>query len=138
MNYNSDVFEEQFPLVKRFVHHLTNYRALHAAYVEYRIQSEFWTHTIAHILQATINWCMVFGSDTRNPTHWKKLLQTQLDALQARFRNGLNKEGIAETEWKKCWEEMTTFRNKYAAHRELDLNLPGSSSRPGSQDRFLL
>ena len=67
LNYNSDVFEEQFPLVKRFVHHLTNYRALHAAYVEYRIQSEFWTHTIAHILQATINWCMVFGSDTRNP-----------------------------------------------------------------------
>lgn len=125
LNYNSDVFEEEFPLVKRFVHHLTYYRTLHAAYVEHRIQSEFWTHTIdAHILQAIINWCKVFGSDTRNPTHWKKLSQAQFDELQARFRNGLNKEGIAQKEWQNCWEEMTTFRNKYAAHQELDLDSP--------------
>lgn len=126
MDYNPDVFLDQFPLIKRFVYHLIYYRALHAAYAENRIQSEFWTHTIdAHILQAAINWCMVFGSHGCNPTHWKKLSRTQSDELEASFRGGLTKSaGIGWTEWEKYWEEITGFRNNYAAHRALGFDSP--------------
>ena len=86
MGYNPDVFIEQFPLVKRFLYHLLYYRTLHEAYIRNQLQSEFWTHTIdAHLLQALINWCMVFGSDGCNPTHWKKLSLTQSHELQEGF-----------------------------------------------------
>lgn len=126
MDYNPDVFREQFPLIKRFVYHLIYYRALHAAYAESQIQSEFWTHTIdVHLLQALINWCMVFGSHGCNPTHWKKLSRTQSEELEASFRSGLTKSAdIDETKWNKYWKEMTAFRDKYAAHRELVYNSP--------------
>jgi hypothetical protein len=126
INYNPDVFREQFPLIKQFAYHLLYYRALHAAYAQSQVQSEFLTHTIdAHLLQATVYWCMVFGSDGCNPTHWKKLTQTQSDDLEASFRNGLTKfTGVNTTEWEKYWKEITDFRNTYAAHRALDYNSP--------------
>ena len=126
IHYNPDVFMEQFPLVKRFLYHLLYYRALHEAYSRNQLQSEFWTHTIdAHLLQALINWCMVFGSDGCNPTHWKKLSLTQSNDLQESFRTGLIKyAGISWAEWEDYWEKMTAFRGKYAAHRELDFNSP--------------
>lgn len=126
MDYNPDVFVEQFPLIKRFLYHLIYYRTLHAAYAESRIQSEFWTHTIdAHLLQAAINWCMVFGSHGCNPTHWKRLSRTQSEELEASFRGGLTKSaGISETEWEKYWEEITGFRNNYVAHRTIGFDNP--------------
>ena len=124
--YNPDVFMEQFPLVKRFLYHLLYYRALHEAYTRNQLQSEFWTHTIdAHLLQALINWCMVFGSDGCNPTHWKKLSLTQSHELQEGFRKGLIEHtGIKWAEWEEYWKKMTAFRDKYAAHRELDFSAP--------------
>lgn len=126
MGYNPDVFIEQFPLVKRFLYHLLYYRTLHEAYIRNQLQSEFWTHTIdAHLLQALINWCMVFGSDGCNPTHWKKLSLTQSHELQEGFRKGLIEHtGIKWTEWEEYWKRMTAFRDKYAAHRELDFSAP--------------
>jgi hypothetical protein len=126
IDYNPDVFREQFPLIKQFVYHLIYYRELHAAYAQSHVQSELWTHTIdAHLLQATIYWCMVFGSHGCNPTHWKKLTQTQSDDLEASFRGGFTKfTGINTTEWEKYWKEIMNFRNNYAAHRALDYNSP--------------
>jgi|CXWL01.1.fsa_nt_gi hypothetical protein len=126
MGYNPDVFIEQFPLVKRFLYHLLYYRTLHEAYIRNQLQSEFWTHTIdAHLLQALINWCMVFGSDGCNPTHWKKLSLTQSHELQEGFRKGLIEHtGIKWAEWEEYWKRMTAFRDKYAAHRELDFSAP--------------
>lgn len=126
MGYNPDVFIEQFPLVKRFLYHLLYYRTLHDAYIRNQLQSEFWTHTIdAHLLQALINWCMVFGSDGCNPTHWKKLSLTQSHELQEGFRKGLIEHtGIKWAEWEEYWKRMTAFRDKYAAHRELDFSAP--------------
>ena len=126
IRYNTDVFMEQFPLVKRFLYHLLYYRGLHEAYSRNQLQSEFWTHTIdAHLLLALINWCMVFGSDGFNPTHWKKLSLTQSKELQESFRNGLiGDTGISWAEWEEYWKKMTAFRDKYAAHRELDFNSP--------------
>ncbi len=126
MEYNPDVFREQFPIVKRFVYHLIYYRTLHTAYKENELKSEFWVHTIdAHLLQAIMNWSMIFGSDGHNPTHWKRLSSTQSDELEQSFREGLpNHIGISWEEWAGYWKEITDFRSQYIAHRELYFNNP--------------
>ena len=90
MNYEPEVFRNQFPIVKWFVYHLIYYRALSTGYEEHGMQNEFWTLTIdAHLLRATIDWCMVFGSDKSNPTHWKRLYIAESDAPYQSFREGL-------------------------------------------------
>ena len=126
MNYKPEVFRNQFPIVKGFVYHLTYYRALSKGYSEHRLQNEFWTLTIdAHLLRATVDWCMVFGSDKSNPTHWKRLSITESKVLYQSFREGLfNATGLDRDTWQKYWESMTDFRNKYVAHRELEFASP--------------
>jgi hypothetical protein len=120
MDYDADVFCEQFPIVKRFLYHLTCYKELYRVYQELDLKSEFWTHTIdAHLLQACILWCMVFGSDGCNPTHWKKLCEEDLDSLQKSFREGLfQKTSLTQETWLAYWKMINDFRNKYSAHRE--------------------
>jgi hypothetical protein len=120
-HYNVKVFVNQFPIVKRFVYHLLYYRALHKHFKEGHPESDFWVHTInAHLFQAAILWCMVFGSDGTNPTHWKQLSPTKADELQKSFRDGLLEHtGLTQQEWEKCWKDVKHFRDKYVAHREL-------------------
>lgn len=90
MNYAQEVLMNQFPIVKRFVEHITYYRVLSKAYKESGARDEFWTLTIdAHLLRATINWCMVFGADKSNPTHWKRLSKIESDEFNQKFRRGL-------------------------------------------------
>ena len=126
MHYDPDVFTNQFPIVKGFVYHLTYYRALLTGYRERGLQDEFWTLTIdAHLLRATINWCMVFGSDKTNPTHWKRLSAKESEKLYKSFRSGLSQEtGLNEQQWQRYRNSMVDFRNKYAAHREWNFNNP--------------
>jgi hypothetical protein len=74
MNFEQKVFMHQFPIVKMFIYHLIYHRVLLKSYQEHQLQNEFWTLTIdAHLLRAVTNWCMVFGSDKSEPTHWKQL-----------------------------------------------------------------
>lgn len=126
MEYKSEIFIEQFPIVKCFLYHLVYYRGLSNVYNKFQLKSEFWTHTIdAHLLQAAIHWCMVFGADGCNPTHWKNLSADDSAELIRSFRQCLfNKTGINSGEWEKYWKEMTSFRNQYAAHRELNYKNP--------------
>ena len=126
MNYEPEVFRNQFPIVKWFVYHVTYYRGLSKGYRERRLQNEFWTLTIdAHLLRATIDWCMVFGSDKSNPTHWKRLSNTESETFKQSFREGLFKAtGLDRDKWQQYWESMVDFRNRYAAHRELEFTSP--------------
>ena len=126
MNYNQEVFKSQFPIVKWFVYHLIYYKALLNCYKDHQLQNEFWTLTIdAHLLRAAINWCMVFGSDESNLTHWKRLAVTELEECHKNFREGLFKAtGLKQDTWQQYWKSMTDFRNKYAAHRELPFTNP--------------
>jgi hypothetical protein len=72
MRYRRKVLVEQVPLVDNFVRHLVHHRAILAALRQYAIRSHFWTDTCnAHLLQALLYWCMVFGNDKSNKTHWK-------------------------------------------------------------------
>ena len=126
MEYNVDIFREQFPIVKRFLYHLTCYRELHRTYQDLNLKSEFWTHTIdAHLLQASILWCMVFGSDGCNPTHWKILCDHDRENLEDSFRKGLFKNTeLTQKTWDAYWKDMNDFRGGFAAHRELNYSKP--------------
>jgi hypothetical protein len=126
MNYDSRVFIHQLPIVKLFIYHLIYYRTLNKGYKESGLQNEFWTLTIdAHLLRATINWCMVFGSHKSEPTHWKKLFATRSDADYENFRKGLlTAIGVDEDTWDQYWKSMKDFRDKYAVHRELEFKEP--------------
>jgi len=105
MKYNVDIFAKQFPIAKRFLYHLIYYRELHTAYQGSGLKSQFWAHTIdAHLLQAAIHWCMIFGSDGCHPTHWKKLAIDQTAELEASFRNGLlKKTSLSPKQWTTYW-----------------------------------
>lgn len=120
MHYEQEVFTTQFPIAKRFIYHLAYYKTLIAAYRAHGLQSEFWATTInAHLLQAAILWCNVFGSDGSSRIHWKHLSKVESNKLQTSFRKGLPQWiGLGWPQWQAYWREMTGFRNQYAAHRE--------------------
>jgi hypothetical protein len=126
VKYKEDIFIAQFSIAKMFVYHLIYYRELHKAYGKSGLKSEFWVHTIdAHLLQAAIQWCMIFGSDGYQPTHWKKLTDGETTELEESFRKGLfEKTTLTQKSWKTFWLSMNDFRNQYAAHREVEFIKP--------------
>ena len=126
MKYNATVFQHQFPIVKTFLQHAVYYRLASAAYATYQVKDEYWVATInAHCLQAIINWCMVFGADGCNATHWKNLATTDGKYLLDDFRTQcLATLQITPKGWHEYWGQMTSFRNEYAAHRQLDSSCP--------------
>jgi hypothetical protein len=72
-----------------------------------------------------MNWCMVFGSHGCNSTHWKKLSLNEQEGLAKSFRDGLFREtGLDEERWLQYWKSVTTFRDKFVAHRELHFSEP--------------
>ncbi|MBT8763562.1 hypothetical protein KFV02_06405 [Desulfohalobiaceae bacterium Ax17] len=126
MKYNADVFCVQFPIVKQFIYHLICYRELNRVLQDLDLKNEFWTYTSnAHLLQCTILWCMVFGSDGCNRTHWKNLCGSDSVKLKDSFRQGLFKSTKLNQEtWQVYWNKMNSFRGGYAAHRELEFTDP--------------
>lgn len=125
MSYEPQVFSYQLPLVKWFIYHLTYHRVIAAAYKKRQMQNEFWTLTSdAHLLHATITWCMVFGSDA-NSTHWKRLLASNSHAHYQGFRDGLlNDLSISGDQWQRYWTDIKAFRDRFAAHRDPDFDSP--------------
>ena len=68
---------------------------------------------------------MVFGSDGCNPTHWKNLSDEDCKELQSSFRQRLCEViGLSTDRWNEYWLEITSFRNRYVAHRELNYDEP--------------
>jgi hypothetical protein len=111
MDYKQDVFVHQYHVIDRFIYHLTYHRILNKGYNERRLRNEFWHMTIeAHLYAATMNWCMVFGSDGCNPTHWKQLSKKQSKELTQSFRDGLFQElQMDEADWHKYWKSFKDF-----------------------------
>jgi len=125
MRYDPSVLRIQVPLSKWFIYHLIYHRVISLAYKARQMQNEFCTLTSdAHLLNAAVYWCMVFGTDS-NTTHWKQLLPGKSHAAVQSFRQGLlEKLSISEDSWRQYWESMKDFRDKYAAHRELRFTSP--------------
>ena len=126
MQYRREVFIEQVPLVDKFVKHLIHHRALHPWIATTKLTTSFWSDTSdAHLFQAVINWCKVFGSETSNKTHWKALSPQDVKTLRETFREDLfAATSMTAVEWETYQKEVTTFRNCYAAHRELGHSQP--------------
>ena len=125
--YRKEIFAEQVPLVYRFAMHLLHHRALSGAFAGRKFCSSFWFDTAnAHILQAFIYWCMVFGNhDSNKKTHWKKLAVGSTDTLRISFRKGVCEHlRITEAEWDSYQFDMVTFRNKFVAHRDFAIPRP--------------
>jgi hypothetical protein len=122
MEYNEEIFCTQYPLVKQFLRHSIYRTELYNLYDQNNVKSEFWTSTIdAHYLQAVIYWCMVFGADGCNPTHWKKLSDVACEELLESFRIGLYKNTTLDKKaFNEFWKGINDFRGGYAAHRELN------------------
>ena len=86
-----------------------------------QLRDAFWTLTIdAHLLRAAINWCMVFGSDKHEPTHWKMLAIANLGKLKKASTMGfLKRPVLMKRAGRNIRTKVTYFRNKFAVHREL-------------------
>ncbi len=103
-------------ILMRCVQHVAYYKVLHEESRKKNAMSPFWTATIdAHILQAILQWNMIFGNDGYNSHyHWKKnLSETKIKSFQDKLESSLTKE-----RWDTIWKAMTEFRNKYVAHRD--------------------
>jgi len=126
MAYQKEVFVQQLPLVDRFARHLIHYRVIRSNPTSHWRRSWFWSDTYdAHLLQASMYWCMGFGSQGQNLTHLRHLAVDRADDLQNSFRDRLLADlRISESEWKAYWKEMLAFRNKYVAHREPGFKQP--------------
>jgi hypothetical protein len=120
MRYKISLFKFQYPLVKWFTVHLLYYWELKAQETTLR-HGPFWTFTTdGHLSMACIYWCMVFGSQGSNPTHWKNLVR---HADQNKLRRSfleyvLRRTGFTEAEWTDYWHKIVTFRDKYVVHRD--------------------
>jgi hypothetical protein len=117
MKLNDDLWSgRQYEVLVSFIQHLAYYRVLNKLYNDMRQRSEFWTTTInAHLLRAIIDWCMVFGTES-NELHWKKVVTGK--NIQRDFRRHLlSASSMTQNQWDDYWRDMTTFRNKYTAHR---------------------
>jgi len=122
MRYNVEVLKDQFPVVKQFIYHLVCFREVSSSCRALALPSVFWRSTgEAHLLLASIRWCMVFGSHgLTNPTHWKRLSEDDSKELEESFQQGLSQHiGISTTQFVQYWKEMKYFRDNYAAHRKL-------------------
>lgn len=119
MQYSRDVFAQVLPLVDCFVKHLLCHRQVAARVKEANPQCALWQLTAdAHIQQAAIYWCMVFGAWS-NATHWRNLSASDTDTLQQSFWGGLLKQlGLTLPAWEAYQKEVKAFRDNYAAHRE--------------------
>ena len=117
MEYNIYCFCEVFPLLKNFLYHLASHRQINAALHELPGEREFWVYTCdAHIENAVLAWCMVFGTDS-NETHWKKIFNGYDDARNSFLKYLHDKSNISIDDFQKCWDQMTAFRNDYVAHK---------------------
>lgn len=120
MHYDRAVFMSSVPIVDKFVKHLVLHRALRIRLEPEQLALSVWSlSSDAHLLQAVICWCKVFGRDS-NRTHWWHLSARARGKLQRSFRKGLpTATGRTIQEWETYHKEVLHFRNKYAAHTEL-------------------
>ena len=65
---------------------------------------------------------MIFGSPRNSDTHWRHVVscQSERDSI-------LSNGGLPKAEWEKYRKGVEQFRNKCAAHRDLDVRIGGPS-----------
>jgi hypothetical protein len=123
MNYDKEVFDTVYPLLRGFILHYCAFKQLET-HDDMSGDEEFWICTNnAHYQMAVVTWCMIFGTD-KNDTHWKNIIsnfEQDKVAVENDFRDYLlNEYGISHQDWRQYHMQMINFRNKYIVHRSLE------------------
>jgi hypothetical protein len=118
MHYNLEIFSQHNIVVPCFVRHLAYARGIKAARDLLAEPQWFWAATAtAHLGQATLDWCKVFGNDSEE-IHWKKIFAdtAQEPAMEQFRRDIVAKTGLPKPEWDAYREKMVALRNTVVAH----------------------
>ncbi len=117
----SAVLCEQFPQVECFVRNLTYYRSLGEESLPNEDQ-DFWEEVSnAFLGAATLAWYNVFGS-CGSHVYWSKLIKKMSKKVKQDFKNHVYElTDINEDAYQKCRNNIKTLRDKYIAHRDLNL-----------------
>lgn len=114
---NKKTLRDVHKLMKNYCFHIQSYRVIKKCFAKLAGDKEFWAYTCdAHLLNATLCWCKIFGSDSEN-THWKKIfIEREKEPTKNNFCKYLEKEGINIGQWGVVHKDMLKFRNEYVAH----------------------
>lgn len=125
MSYSRTVFASLMPQLDAFAKHLLCHRAIQQKGGGL-IEHVFWSLTSnAHLLQAIVCWCKVFGATGTNETHWHELAATDVAELRESFCAELSsKLGLDKPAWRAYHKEVKDFRDKYVAHTEIGFIAP--------------
>lgn len=119
--HTDDVLRWQYPVLRDFFYHYVTYKELIKNRENLTGSLCFWKFTIdAHFKEAINNWCMVFGA-WNNSTHFKhvKFEENIDDPFKPYMLKELN---LTEEAYTELHNEITDFRNKFTAHREINFN----------------
>ena len=116
-----EVVEAQMTLLCNFVHSLAFYRTIRQDYDRIEDNKKFWTHFMnSCYLRAITDWCIVFGANN-NEAHWKKTAKNKNEEFKSEIRPMIYSAAeISQNKWKEYHKEVVDFRNRYAAHRNID------------------
>jgi len=126
MKYSIEVFKRQYIVLIDFIYHYISYKELFNNIDVLQGSNEFWKNsTNAHIKVSIASWCMIFGSEGMNPTHWKKMIIEDKSNTYKEFRNLILKEcNFIDNEWDIYWKQVVDYRNLFIVHRDLVFNEP--------------
>ncbi len=121
MEYSLEVLSKQKDIVACFVQHLAYARGVRAAMEVFTEYSQFWEATAsAHLGQALVEWCKVFGSYGEK-THWTKIFvgDAGKQAIEEFCRGIPTKTDLTKPEWKAYYKKMRSLRDTFVAHHDL-------------------
>ncbi|MGG0747317.1 hypothetical protein ABE088_29015 [Priestia megaterium] len=119
------IIDQQNKILTNFILHYLSYKELYSKSEQLIGDKGFWKYSSdAHIMQCFNYWCMVFGSDKNNHTHWKRL-SFNIDKGDGGFKvKLLNELKMNKSDWDSIWKDITSFRNKFTAHRDINYLKP--------------
>lgn len=114
---NEKTLRDVHKLMKNYCFHIQSYRVIKKCFAKLAGDKEFWAYTCdAHLLNATLCWCKIFGSNSEH-THWKKIfIESERTFTKKIFCEYLKKKGIDAKEWETVHKVILKFRNEYVAH----------------------
>ena len=86
----------------------------------FKKDSEFWKTTNSNFLDlATLEWCKLFGDYDKEKHHWKNIVKNKTKYKQRMLEHS----DIDEAEFKKLWNKVRRYRDKFIAHLDSDTEM---------------
>lgn len=119
---NQDIVNIQINLLLDFTQSFAYYRAINQDLPRVQRNIPFWIYSMnTHYFRAITDWCIVFGSDNNNKSHWKNVSEDEKRKIKLVIRPlVLAAANFTQSEWDFYRTELVAFRNNYAAHRNVN------------------